>query len=263
MGEVILPCYLYSQQVVSEQSTCMPCMCHWARGFLKASERRWLEQHQPLKPLWALWRNASGSRTQYYGSVSECLLGIMSSEWRHTSSMLLGLLSFSSEIKTLSSNNTTTQEKETWPARVAVVFRSEQVSLFLFRCSLTHNFDRDRQLGFCKPKNTQPNGEFMIKLLLYWNEAVLFSTLFFLYHVIGFVFVISFCPHIAQSQWCVSAQPLSQRRSLRPGPSQLLHTVLLSSELHWQPLPAQWVHFLRTPPNYMTNCFYYFIPGLF
>lgn len=180
----------------------------------------------------AAWRQCEPVNTELGGNRR----GVTLSRSKAQEQCVAGIACFSSK----------TQGRDTFT--LAVVVPSELVSLFLFRCSLTHNFDRDRQLGFCLPKNTQPDGELTIKHLLYWNVADFFS-LFFLILPSNWLCLChhSFCPHVAQGQWCVSAQPLSERRSLCPGPLQLLHTVLLPSELHWQPLSAQWVHSLLPP----------------
>lgn len=52
----------------------------------------------------------------------------------------------------------------------------------LCRCSLTHNFDRDRQFGFCAADKAQPEGlltEFLKQGLIYafsfGGDAALFS----------------------------------------------------------------------------------------
>lgn len=54
----------------------------------------------------------------------------------------------------------TTSGKECkFPFRLRGRLHHQCITFLLGRpwCSLTHNFDRDRQLGFCQPKNTQPD----------------------------------------------------------------------------------------------------------
>lgn len=58
--------------------------------------------------------------------------------------------------------------------------------LFCCRCSLTHNFDRDRQWGFCATEETQPEGYFTkeVHSISSLNCVVYLLTVFFLVDVL-------------------------------------------------------------------------------